>query len=161
MRIIIFTLVFFGIVMASKAQGIVTFKENIFNNNRFKIDGQEAKAPEVARLMANFESSQKNFMEGHKQMRIGSGILILATGVGVAGLINYLNSNGTQEDVNTYLLISGIGMGTGIIGSAIRGKGKKRVETGVSEYNYLKDRSDLNQVSLEVSPGKLGLVFNF
>jgi hypothetical protein len=161
MRKIFYLLLFFGMLNELKAQGTVTFKENIFNNNRFKIDGQEAKAPEVARLMANFESSQKNFVEGHKQMRIGSGILILATGVGVAGLIDYLNSNGTQEDVNTYLLISGIGMGTGIIGGAIRGKGKKRVETGISEYNYLKDRSDLNQVSLQVSPGKFGLVFNF
>ncbi len=161
MRKIFYLLLFFGMLNELKAQGTVTLKENIFNNNRFKIDGQEAKAPEVARLMANFESSQKNFMEGHKQMRIGSGILILATGVGVAGLIDYLNSNGTQEDVNTYLLISGIGMGTGIIGGAIRGKGKKRVETGISEYNYLKDRSDLNQVSLQVSPAKFGLVFNF
>lgn len=161
MRKIFLLLLFFGILSELKAQGTVTFKENIFNNNRFKIDGQKAKADEVARLMSNFESSQKNFVEGHKQMRIGSGILILASGVGAAGLINYLNSNGTQEDLNTYILITGIGIGTGILGGAIRGKGKKRVETSVSEYNYLKGRADLNQISLRVTKGKLGLVFNF
>jgi hypothetical protein len=144
-----------------KAQGTVTFKENIFNNNRFKIDGQEAKADEVARLMSNFESSQKNFVEGHKQMRVGSGILILGAGALLGGLINFGVSNGTQDDVNTYILITSLGMGTGVIGGAIRRKGKKRVETAVSEYNYLKGRGDINQLSFQVSPGKFGLRFNF
>lgn len=161
MRTHILTLFFLGFSYVSIAQGIVTFKENIFNNNRFKIDGQEAKASEVAKLMTNFESSQKNFVEGHKQMRIGSGVMILGVGVILGGLINFGVSNGTQDDLNTYILISGIGTGTGIIGGAIRRKGKKRVETAVSEYNYLKGRGDINQLSFQVSPGKLGLVLNF
>jgi|GEM_PF-1077259 hypothetical protein len=154
-------LLFFGMLIELKAQGIVTFKENIFNNNRFKIDGQEAKADEVARLMANFESSQKNFVEGQKQMRIGSGILILGTGVLLAGLINFGVSNGTQDDVNTYILITSLGVGTGVIGREIRKKGKNRVETAVSEYNYLNSRTDINQLSFQVSPAKFGLRFNF
>lgn len=161
MRKIFLLLLFFGMLTELKAQGTVTFKENIFNNNRFKIDGREAKAPEIARLMSNFESSQKNFVEGHKQMRIGSVILILGAGAILGGLINYGASNGTQDDLNSYILITSLGMGTGVIGGAIRRKGKKRVETSVSEYNYLNGRSDLSHLKLQVYPGKLGLVLNF
>jgi hypothetical protein len=161
MRKILLVLLFFGLLNELKAQGIVTFKENIFNNNRFKIDGQAATAAEVAKLMANFESSQRNFVEGHKQMRIGSGVMILGTGILLGGLINFGVSNGTQDDLNTYILLTGIGAGVGVIGGGIRGKGKKRVETAVSEYNYLKGRGDINQFSFQVSPGKFGLVLNF
>lgn len=161
MRNILFLLLFFGMPDESKAQGTVTFKENIFNNNRFKIDGLEAKAPEVARLMSNFESSQKNFVEGHKQMRIGSGIMILATGALVGSLINYGFSNGTQADVDTFILFSAIGGGTLAIGTAIRGKGKNRVEKSVSEYNYLKESVLKNSMNVAVNSGRIGLVFIF
>lgn len=143
------------------AQSTVTFRENFFNNNRFKIDGQEAKAPEVARAMANFEASQKNFVEGHKQMRIGSGLLVIGGGVIVGALINFGLSDFTQDDVRTYFLISLSGMAVGAIGAPIRRKGKQRVETAVSEYNYQKTRGDLNQISVQFSSGKIGLVYNF
>lgn len=161
MRNILFLLLFFGMPDEPKAQGTVTFKENIFNNNRFKIDGREAKAPEIARLMSNFESSQKNFVEGHKQMRIGSGSMILGIVLLTAGSINFINSNGTQKDVNTYALVTGLGVGTGILGRAIRMKGKRRVETGVSEYNLLKERSKKSTVSFQITPSKLGLRYSF
>ncbi|MFT4856237.1 MAG: hypothetical protein ACI9UV_002177 [Algoriphagus sp.] len=161
MRKIFYLFLIFGMLNELKAQGTVTFKENIFNNNRFKIDGQEAKAPEVARLMANFESSQKNFVEGHKQMRIGSGLKIVGIGVLVGALVNYGLSGFTPDGVSTFFLISTAGAGVGTIGLAIRNKGKSRVETAVAEYNYLKDRGNYNEVSLRAAPGKIGLVFNF
>lgn len=161
MRILILTLFFLGFTAALKAQGTVTFKENIFNNNRFKIDGQEAKAPEVARLMSNFESSQKNFVEGHKQMRIGSWLMILGTATLAGSLINFGLSNGTQADVDTYILISAIGGGTGLVGGAIRKKGKKRVETSVSEYNFLKEKALEKAINLSVIQGRIGLVYTF
>jgi len=99
MRKILLVLLFFGLLNELKAQGIVTFKENIFNNNRFKIDGQAATAAEVAKLMANFESSQRNFVEGISRLRIGSGVMILGTGILLGGLINFGVSNGTQDDL--------------------------------------------------------------
>lgn len=143
------------------AQQNVTFQENFFNNNRFKIDGVDADAEEVAKLMSSFESSQKNFVEGHKQMKIGSGLRILGMGILVGAFVNYGVSGFTQDGLDTYFLISLSGMAVGAIGTPIRRKGKQRVETAVSEYNYLKERGDLNQLSLQVSSGKIGLVFNF
>ena len=154
-------LLFFGTLIELKAQGIVTFKENIFNNNRFKIDGQEAKADEVARLMANFESSQKNFVEGHKQMGIGSGTMILGVALLAAGSINFVNFNGSREDLNTYILLNGLGLATVFIGRAIRKKGKRRVESSVGEYNLLNERSDKSTVSFQITKGKLGLRYSF
>ncbi|WP_075350118.1 hypothetical protein [Algoriphagus marinus] len=161
MRILILTLFFLGFSNVLIAQGTVTFQENFFNNNRFKIDGIESKPNDVARVMANFESSQKDFLEGHKQMRIGSGLRILGIGVLVGALVNYGLSDFTQDDTRTYFLISLSGMGVGTVGSAIRSKGKSRVETAVSEYNYLKDRGNYKEVSFQAAPGKVGLVFNF
>lgn len=161
MRILILTLFFLGFSNVLIAQGTVTFQENFFNNNRFKIDGIESKPNDVARVMANFESSQKDFLEGHKQMKIGSGLRILGIGVLVGALVNYGLSDFTQDDTRTYFLISLSGMGVGTVGSAIRSKGKTRVETAVSEYNYLKDRGNYKEVSLRAAPGKIGLVFNF
>jgi len=161
MRILILTLFFLGFTAALKAQGTVTFQENFFNNNRFKIDGVDADAKAVAKFMTSFESSQKNFLEGHKQMRIGSELKIVGIGVLAGALVNYGLSDFTQDDVRTYFLISLSGMGVGTVGSAIRRKGKSRVETAVAEYNYLKDRGNYNEVSLRAAPGKIGLVFNF
>ena len=143
------------------AQQTVTFQENFFNNNRFKIDGVDAEAEEVAKLMSSFELSQKNFVEGHKQMKIGSGLRILGMGILVGAFVNYGVSGFTQDGLNTYLILSIAGAGVGTVGGAIRRKGKSRVETSVAEYNYLKDRSNYNEISLRVAPGKIGLVFNF
>ena len=143
------------------AQGTVTFRENIFNNNRYQIDGAVATPEDVARLMTNFESSQKNFVEGNKQMKIGSGLRILGFGAILGALVNYGLSGFTPDGVRSYFLISLSGMGVGTVGSAIRSKGKTRVETAVSEYNYLKARGNYKEVSLRAAPGKVGLVFNF
>jgi len=161
MRILILTLFFLGFTAALKAQGTVTFQENFFNNNRFKIDGVDADAKAVAKFMTSFESSQKNFLEGHKQMRIGSGLKILGIGVMLGAYVNYGLSGFTPDGVSTFFLISTAGAGVGIIGLVIRNKGKSRVETAVAEYNYLKDRGNYNEVSLRAAPGKIGLVFNF
>ena len=79
----------------------------------------------------------------------------------LGALVNYGLSDFTQGDTRTYFLISLSGMGVGTVGSAIRSKGKTRVETAVSEYNYLKARGNFKEVSLRAAPGKLGLVFNF
>jgi hypothetical protein len=161
MRKVFYLFLFFGMLNELKAQGTVTFKENIFNNNRFKIDGIDADAKAVAKLMTSFESSQKNFLEGHKQMRIGSGLKILGIGVMLGAYVNYGLSGFTPDGVRTFFLISTAGAGVGIIGLVIRNKGKSRVETAVAEYNYLKDRGNYNEVGLRASPGKIGLVFNF
>ena len=153
----LFSLLFFPLC----AQQTVTFQENFFNNNKFKIDRVDANAEEVAVLMENFESTQRNFWEGHKQMRIGSGLRILGMGILVGAFVNYGVSGFTQDGLNTYLILSVAGAGVGTIGGAIRRKGKSRVETSIAEYNYLKDRSIYNGVSFQVAPGKIGLVFNF
>ncbi|MHA7129668.1 hypothetical protein [Algoriphagus namhaensis] len=161
MKITLLLCLLFLVCFPMLAQQKVTFQENFFNNNRFKIDGVDADAEEVAQAMSSFESSQKNFIEGHKQMKIGSGLRILGIGVLVGALVNYGLSDFTQDDTRTYFLISLSGMGVGTVGGALRRKGKSRVETSVAEYNYLKDRSNYNEISLRAGPGKIGLVFNF
>ncbi len=146
-----------------KAQGIVTFQENFFNNNRFKVDGKEAEAPDVARLMANFETTQKNFVAGHKQMRIGSVMRILSVAGLATGLVYGLTNDNDPNVLETYFWISLPSAALGIIGNPIRQKGKQRVETSISEYNYLNSQREIyaNQVSLQIKSGGLSLVFKF
>lgn len=163
MRRLLFTSVFIVFSLALKAQGTVTFQENFFNNNKFKIDGKEAKADEVAQLMEDFEETQKNFWEGHKQMRIGSGLRILSV-VGIAtGLIYGLNQSNNPNALETYLLISVPSAGLGLIGNGIRQRGKDRVETSVGEYNFLKEEQLIyfKQVSVQLKSGGLGMVYKF
>ncbi|MFC3879534.1 hypothetical protein ACFOSV_05085 [Algoriphagus namhaensis] len=161
MKRFVFLCLLFMVFSPILAQQNVTFQENFFNNNRFKIDGVDADAEEVAHVMSSFELSQKNFIEGHKQMKIGSGLNILGMGILVGAFVTYGVSGFTQEGLSTYLILSIAGAGVGTVGGAIRRKGKSRVETSVAEYNYLIDRSNYNEISLQVAPDKFGLVFNF
>lgn len=163
MRILLFTFIFLGFEFTLKAQGTVTFQENFFNNNRYKIDGREAKSDEVAVLMVKFENSQKEFVEGVKQMKIGSELRILSVAGLASGLIYGLTNSNDPNALETYFLISIPSAVMGVIGNGIRQRGKQRVETGIAEYNFMKEQVLIypKQLSLQVMQGGLGLVYKF
>lgn len=163
MRILLFTFIFLGFALTLNAQGTVTFQENFFNNNRYKIDSREVKPDEVALLMVKFENSQKEFVEGVKQMRIGSGLRILSLAGLAGGLIYGLTNANDPNALETYFLISIPSAVMGVIGNGIRQRGKQRVETGIAEYNFMKGQELIypKQLSLQVKSGRLGLVYKF
>lgn len=161
MRKVFYLFLFFGMLSELKAQGTVTFQENIFNNNSYKIDGREANREEVALLMTDYESSLKDFVEGNKQMRIGSWLGLIGTAGIIGGFVYFAKEDFLQNALDNYLIISVSGAAILFISRPIRMKGKQRVETSVSEYNYLKERNLDKTINLSFNQGKIGLVYTF
>ncbi|GAB2476341.1 hypothetical protein [Algoriphagus taiwanensis] len=157
----VFTLLFLLAVCASaQGQNPIQIRENFFNNPKFFSRGQELSSAQVSEMLVPFAQEKRDFDEGIKQMKTGSGLKIVSFATLAVGLgVLFANADDPYA-WRIPLITSFASVGLGFTGFSLRKKGYNRINSSIYRYNY-QNNIPPPSASLGWTGNGLGLSFKF
>lgn len=137
---------------------IITFRENIFNQPVYYINGVKSNAKEVRAYLEIQPGDAQDFGIANSK-RIG-GAALKYTGLAVTtGSLVYLFTNQLQpNDFNTFFFVSFGGGIVGSIGASMEANAKRRIAGTIDKYNFIISRDELqgHYLTMDVRGNMLG-----